>query len=947
MTCWTFLLLFAGTFLTTAHGQTISLNRADYSVNFDEKQPLSTPVVTIEAFGFDSGFDFVPVAFTLPGGGDAGNFTIDNLGLDINTGQSTAILRANTVFNWNQAGVENQFSFSITASLTGTAVTRAISVVVQIVDINDNSPRFPSNSFSIQIPELQAAGVPILNASAVDPDQVLFETETVVVDPVNNVVETRGRYTVVNGLIAYSIINGNDLGHFSLDSVTGLLFVAGGAGLDVDEVSCYSLIIAAVDGGGRNSTAEVNITILDSNDNAPVILSPAGVDVFVSEDTSPGHQISPAINSTDADSGVNAEVRYFIVGGDTTGSFSVDEATGIVEVSGALDREVMAVYNLTVAARDGGSPALQDTINVVVHLLDVNDYTPQFSQASYTASIAENARPGVTVARVVAEDLDEGVNGTVTYSIVDGGLGYFYVDPSSGDVVTNRSLDREERNSYILILQAADNPQNLSYQLSSQVNVSILVDDSNDNRPVFVRTNYSIQILDNVTAFEPVIQLEALDADSGINQQVIYSIEVPDPTYPTAFRIDPSTGIVYRNSRVSYQNQSSFSYVVGARDNGQQPQFADNVPLGIVLHDVNENPPVFDPSSYNTTIREDTGEGTVVMVVNASDPDSGDIGRVRYRILADQFDEAGSFEVNEVSGEVRVASSLDFDVKSVIRFVVEAYDGGFPQPFSDFANVTILLTGLNDEAPLIVLPSGFQLVVSENVLPEVDIAVLRDYTVDPDVGHTGEFFFELAAVYDEYSDNASFSLNETTGLLRSLRTFDREQQPEGVVITVTTVDFEGFTRDTNLTVVIGDMNDRSPIFEYSEEVTVYEFLRPGTEVLSTFTAVDEDIGSNAELRYFISSSSDRELFTMDAISGGLFTAAVLNKTVQDSYNISVLVMDQGTPPLFGYGFISVTVLDFNDMTPIFSSSTYNVTLPESSTPGYLVASVNASDYTVR
>ena len=942
MACWAVLLL-VGTFLNGVLGQTISLTRTLYSVDFDEEQPLNTPVTTLRAIGFGPNSNFVPVMFALPNDGDAGNFSIDNLGQDLATGESTAILRSAVVFDWDQTNTQNQFSFSITASIMGTSTTRTVLVSVQILDINDNSPQFSRDSFYVHIPELQAAGVPILNASAVDPDQVLFETETVVIDPVNNVVETRGRYTVVNGLIAYSIIGGNDLGHFRLDSMTGLLFVVGGARLDVDEVSLYNLTIAAVDGGGRNNTAEVYITILDSNDNAPVILSPIGVDVSVSEEASPGYLILTSINSTDADSGANAEVRYSIVGGDSTGSFSIDEATGRIEVSGPLDREVVAVYNLAVAARDQGSPSLQDTINVVVRLLDVNDYAPRFPQASYTANVVENTRADVTVTRVVADDLDEGTNGTVTYSIVDGGFGYFYIDPSSGDVLTNRSLDREERSSYILIIQASDNPQNLTFQLTSQVNVTVLVDDINDNQPIFVRANYSMEILDNVTTFQPILRVEATDADSGVNRQVIYSIEEGDPAYPGAFRIDPSSGLVFRSGRLSYQNQSRFSYFIGARDNGQQSQFAVPVPLVIILHDVNENPPMFNPPSYNNTIGEDTRVGTVVVTVNASDPDSGDTGRVRYRVPADQFDEAGSFEVDELSGEVRVASPLDFDARNVIRFIVEAYDGGFPQPFTDLANVTILLTGLNDEAPLIVFPSGFQLLVPENVSPEVDIAVLREFTVDPDVGHTGDFLFELAAIYDDFSDNASFSLNETTGLLRSLRTFDREEQPNGIVITVTTIDFEDLTRDTNLTVVIGDMNDRSPYFEYMPEVTVYEFLPPGTEILSSFMAVDEDIGSNAELRYFLSSSSDLELFTMDASSGGLFTSAVLNKTIQDSYNVSVLVMDQGVPPLFGYGSILVTVLDFNDMTPVFSFSVYEVFFPESSTPGYLVALVNATD----
>ena len=936
------IIFFISLFLPGVLSQTIVFTESNYFVNFAEEQLVNSSVVVLEATGFDSNFNILSGTFTLENNADARHFILENLGQDPLTDETSAVLRAGTVFDWDQANAQRLFSFSVTFTTTEGS-SKIVPVSVQIVDVNDNSPEFPRDVFEVQIPEVQPAGTQILNVSAVDPDQVLFETETVVVDPVNNVIETRGRFTAANGLISYSIIDGNSLGHFTLNSNTGILSVSQGASLSVDQMTFYNLTITATDGGGRNNTANVLITIFDSNDNPPVIISPRGIDVAVSEETSVGYVILDAINATDSDSSINAELHFLIVDGDPTNSFRIDGNTGRVEVSGPLDRELQGIYNLTVAARDRGMPPLQDTIHVVVRLQDVNDYTPSFAQPSYSVNIAENSGIGSTVAQVVAEDLDEGTNGTVTYSIVSGGLGRFYVNPNTGEVITNVLLDREEKSSYNLLLEAVDNPQNLSYQLSSQVNVTVQVDDRNDNPPVFEMANYTIQILDNVRRTESLIQLRAVDGDSGMNQQVMYSIEEADPTYPSAFRIDPNTGQVFRDNRLSYQNQSRFVYFIRAHDNGVQPSLSENaVQLTIILHDVNENPPTFDPSFYNNTISETTPIGTVVVNVSATDEDSGAIGDVRYKIVS-RFDGAGSFAVDQYTGQVRVASRLDFDVRRTIHFVVEAYDGGFPQPFTDHANVSITLTGQNDEAPIIVFPDGFQLFVPENVPPEIDIVLLRNYTVDPDLDHTGEFSFQLAAIYDAYSDNASFSLNETTGLLRSLRTFDREEQPEGVTITVTTVDFEGLTRDTNLTILIGDMNDKSPFFESSAEATVYEFLPVGSEVLNGFEAIDEDIGSNADLRYFLFSANDRELFTMNSTTSGLFTAAVLNKTVQDLYNLTVLVMDQGTPPRFGYGTIIVMVLDSNDMIPVFSSPLYEINFPESSPPGASILTVNATD----
>ena len=918
-------------------GQSIIFIQSSYNVRFEEEQPVNSIITSIEALAFDANLDPLTGTFSLGSGGDAQHFIIENLGKDTLTNINSANLLSSLVFDWDQVNAQRQLSFSVIFTSTD-GTSQSVQMTVLIEDRNDNPPKFPKDVFNIQILEALPGGSAVLNVSAIDPDQVIFEE--MIVERENNVQDIIGQYTVVNGLINYSIIAGNGLGHFAVNSQTGILFTE--IRLDVDLVAFYNLTILAVDGGGSTDEATILITILDSNDNAPQIIYPYGAEVTISEDTSPGYVILTGINATDLDAGINAIVQFSIIGGNPLNSFAIDAINGQIVVAGPLDREVQQVHNLTVAARDQGLPLpLQDVIYVVVSLLDVNDYAPRFMQMSYTVGISENSRIGSTVMQISAEDLDEDTNGTITYSIVDGGVGKFSINPSTGKIFVITTLDREETNSYVILLQAVDNPFNSSYQLSSQVNVTIQIEDVNDNPPMFDQAEYVTHILDNVTRIQPIIQLRAVDKDSGTNGVINYRIDVPDPIYPNAFRIDKSTGMVFRNRKLSFQNQSLFIYLIVALDKG--PLFTDSVKLTIILYDVNENPPVFDVPFYNRTISENAASGMVILYVSATDVDSGPIGKVRYRIVS-VFDKAGSFVVDVNTGEIRVASRLDFDVKNEIDFIVEAFDGGFPEPFTDRVNVTVTLTGLNDEAPLIVLPDGFQLVVPENMSPGFEVAILRYYTIDPDLDHTGEFSFKLTSIYDNVSTNdSSFSLNETTGLIQSLRTFDRELQPEGIIVTVTTIDFEGLTRETNLTIMIGDVNDNSPVFVESASSTVHEFLPVGTEVLNRYEAVDDDIGPNAALRYFLFRASDREVFSMDSITGGLYTTAILNKTIQDKYNITVMVIDQGSPVLFGFGSIMVEVLDSNDMIPTFSLSVYEVFLSESSPVGTLFFTINATD----
>lgn len=923
----------------TAQGQFVQFIQSSYFPSVLEEEPANSAVASIRALARDSFGAPQGGTFSIPVTGDARFFNIENTGLDV-TNTNVAILRNAVRLDRDSPDAQTQFTFAVTFT-SEDSISRSAQVVVSIGDINDNSPQFVLDVFEITVFEELSSGTPVLNATAIDPDQTIQSEE--VVDLGNNVFDTVTTYLVENGRIMYEITTGNELGHFQINPNNGTLSISPGVQLDVDQQDSYNFTVLATDGGGRNDTATVCISVLDSNDNAPKILDPRVVDLTLPEDTAPGYVIVDAINATDADSGDNAVVRFSITNGALRESFDIDETSGQITVSGPLDREVQSVLNLTVVARDLGVPEpLQDTIYVVIRLLDINDFTPQFTEAAYVRSIIENSMVGSSVAQILAIDLDEGSNGTITYSIIQGGEGVFVIDTSTGEIFTDSSLDRENVPSYNLVVSAADNPSNISDQLSAEVNVSIVIEDFNDNVPIFSKEAYNVSILDNVTLSDPLIQLTATDIDSGSNGIVTYRIEEFDPRYPLAFRIDENTGTVFRNRRLSFDNQSSFTYTIKALDDGPFRR-SEDVQLNIIVHNVNENPPVFEEAAYNITIAETTPIGTEVLNVTAIDPDVGPIGEVRYRIVT-EFNAAGSFGVNKTTGVLVVTSSLDFDFTETIFFEVEAYDGGFPEPFTDYTNVTVCLIGSNDEPPSIIFPEGFIPFVSENTPPEVDVVTLGDFTVDPDLGQGGrDFSFYLSEIYDPFSINDSFSLNETTGLIRSLRVFDRELQPQGVVIAIGTVDLENISMVTNITIAIQDMNDNSPYFERSVSVTVHEFLPPGTEVLEEYRARDEDIGSNADLRYNLYDGVGREMFSIDPVTSALRTAAVLNKTAQNMYNLTVIVMDQGSPQLFGFGVIYVEVSDSNDMVPVFSESLYNASFSESDLIGTLFFQVNATD----
>ncbi len=634
----------------------IQFTPSTYNPILAEEQPAGTEVVTLGALYRDSfGIAHADGLFALASGGDAHLFTIETPAVLPSDLMTSGVVRTAVVFDRDVPGAQLVFEFDAQyAAPDGTSDT--VHVRVTLADVNDNPPVFTQEVFNVFVLEETPGGSSISDIIATDPDLRL--TSQVIDEEAEDFGEVE--YTVSNGRIIYSLLGGKDSGNFSIDADTGELSLAPATDLDVDVIDLYNVTVLAVDGGMLNDTATVLVHVLDSNDNQPQILYPSGLNLTLPEDTPPGYVILEGINATDADSGINAAIKFLIIDGDTTDSFTIDENLGGIVITSPLDREAGATVNLTVAARDQGIPeSLQDTIQVVIQLLDVNDFTPTFTQASYEATVNENSAASTTVVQLEAVDDDEGVNGTVTYSIIQGDVDTFTIDSQTGEITTLRSLDREELEIYELVVEAVDNPDNSSFRLSSDVNVTILVGDRNDNAPIFDQSLYNISILDSVRRFDEIIQVNAADADIGANGQISY--DILNAQSSDRFSINEDTGIVFVNRLFNFEDQPVYMYTISAVDSGLFPR-DDSAQLVIYIHNVNENPPEFLQRSLNTTIPETTDVGELILTVNATDPDVGEIGEVKYRNVTD-FDEAGSFVVNETSGEVYVSSRLDYDYR--------------------------------------------------------------------------------------------------------------------------------------------------------------------------------------------------------------------------------------------------------------------------------------------
>lgn len=251
------------------------------------------------------------------------------------------------------------------------------------------------------------------------------------------------------------------------------------------------------------TNAFVTIHVRDYNDNQPtmtiIFLSEDG-SPRISEGAQPGQYVA-RISVTDPDYGEYANVNVSLEGGD--GKFALttkDSIIYLIYVDQVLDREERDSYDLRVMATDSGTPPLRAESSFTIQVMDVNDNPPLFDQQAYRQTIPEVVYPGSFVLQVTARDKDQGPNGDVRYSLLKGKNSHsdwFSIDPVTGIITTATALDFESEPAPSVTVVATDSGRP---PLSSTAKVDIVLQDVNDNTPVFSSNFYNASIKENTPA---------------------------------------------------------------------------------------------------------------------------------------------------------------------------------------------------------------------------------------------------------------------------------------------------------------------------------------------------------------------------------------------------------------------------------------------------------------
>ncbi|XP_072548127.1 cadherin-17 [Salminus brasiliensis] len=648
------------------------------------------------------------------------------------------------------------------------------SVVLQVLDVNNNPPVFSQSQYSGHIREHLPAGLPFVQVSAIDKDdantpnaQLSYSIESQIPNP--------------SGQLFFSIdpnsgeISTTEEGAAFLRARTGVMYSRGETRGSADVLkkkfgefctpknevplennpffTCvqraesrrfnavedpdYTLIVRVEDlGGGApnslSSTTRVNIAITQN-----LWVSPGQIPI--KENLLEGYpMIITSVRSNDP----SALYRLVQKEREIPFPFTINEE-GDIFVTGPLDREQKDMYILVVLAVDEQGVELETPMEIHVKVVDENDNAPVCAQAESVFEVQENEKVGSHVGDLLVHDADEEntLNSLLSYKLLSQSPtnpadGMFSIDGTRGKIqVAKHNFRRKDVPEYQLKIGVTDGA------FSTECSVIIKIIDINNEIPIFENNDYGkYSVPELAEVGTTLLTIKATDADdpgTG-SSKVEYHITSGDPDKLFAIEVDDTTGEgrVYIAQPLDYEVQSTYQLQIDARNpepliKGVQYNESSTAVVVIELVDVDE-PPVFTVDILNINVPENLTVGTVLLTADAKDPEGK---KIMFKL---EGDEHSWLEVDPDSGELKTKAEMDREVVDQLKVRIIAYETE-DQKQEVEKEVSIQLMDVNDNIPKLQKTQGFMCV--KQLTPLVLTAVDADA---PPFGEPFSFSLQMA-----------------------------------------------------------------------------------------------------------------------------------------------------------------------------------------------------------
>ncbi|XP_045852275.1 protocadherin-7 isoform X3 [Meles meles] len=566
-------------------------------------------------------------------------------------------------------------------------------------------------------------------------------------------------------------------------------------------------------------------------------------------------------------------------------------------VKGALDREQRDSYELTLRVRDGGDPPRSSQAILRVLITDVNDNSPRFEKSVYEADLAENSAPGTPILQLRAADLDVGVNGQIEYvfgAATESVRRLLRLDETSGWLSVLHRIDREEVNQLRFTVMARDRGQPPK---TDKATVVLNIKDENDNVPsIEIRKIGRIPLKDGVANVAedvlvdtPIALVQVSDRDQGENGVVTCTVvgDVPfqlKPASDTEGDQNKKKYFLHTSAPLDYETTREFNVVIVAVDSGS-PSLSSNNSLVVKVGDTNDNPPVFGQSVVEVYFPENNIPGERVATVLATDADSGKNAEIAYSLDSSVM---GIFAIDPDSGDILVNTVLDREQTDRYEFKVNAKDKGIPV-LQGSTTVIVQVADKNDNDPKF-MQDVFTFYVKENLQPNSPVGMVT--VMDADKGRNAEmslYIEENSNIFSIENDTGtiystmSFDREHQTTYTFRVKAVDGGDPPRSATATVS--------------LFVMDENDNAPTVTLPRNIsyTLLPPSSNVRTVVATVLATDSDDGINADLNYSIVGGNPFKLFEIDPTSGVVSLVGKLTQKHYGLHRLVVQVNDSGQP----------------------------------------------------
>lgn len=546
--------------------------------------------------------------------------------------------------------------------------------------------------------------------------------------------------------------------------------------------------------------------------------------------------------------------------------------------------------------------------------------------------------------------LSEAVRSDLVYSMIGTGehASLVKLNKQNGNLYTAELIDRESAcgnsETCSIHLRVALYSAKASY--FEIVDVDILIDDINDHAPTFANDRISINVPESTPVGTVLTTVTAIDRDSTEkHRNVTYEAQPTEVFGLQVIRNKDGLRVasVILLQPLDRETKDSYRENIRASD-GDQVSESSSINIDITITDVNDNYPQFEQSSYNITVNENTTVGTIVLTVMASDDDIRDNGRVTYGISGEYSFFSLFFMIDKYTGDILVKGDLTRISGETFELEVTCKDHG-EQPLLSRVNLTVSVLDILNNPPMIdvnILSQGggqtndnLTAMVLESSETGSVVAFLS--VTDRDTDNNGNVTCSVSGSEFELQDVPSSGY-----IIVSRMPLDREST-DRYDLSVSCVDGGNppLSSTVGIVVLVRDVNDNPPVFtKKSYFASIVENNEPGKQLVSV-SASDEDLAVNAQIRYFIQGKS-RE-FAIDSKSGILRAKKSLDREQTGDYELTVVAIDSGLPPLTSTTNVFVTVIDVNDNAPSFKVPSFQFYVLENLPAGMKVGQLSATD----